>query len=741
MRHQIPGHILPVQDCHCKDWHWTSLLPFDQNLYHSTDLPLVMRFDRKLYCLYILFAFVGLSGYAQEDATPEEQVLEEQIIEQLVEDMEFDLDIGEITERLRYHMRHPLDLNSATEEQLTALVFLTPMQVSNLLRHRESTGPFISILELQAIEGFTLSTVELLRRFVKVSAPSIWKDFQFRHLAKNSEHDLMIRYGRVVQLQRGYRINDENRSRYLGSPDRVAVRFRYNYENRISLSVNMDKDAGEPFFHGAQSKGFDFYSASILIRDIGRAKSIVVGDYALQFGQGLVLWNGLNFGKGAWIGSVARQGAGLRQYKSLTENNFMRGVATHLQFGRWHVTPFAAWNKLTGNVIEADGRREITSINYSGYHRTPSEQRNRRAIDQFAYGMDATYQYKRLKVGATALMTHFDGHVLPADLLRNAYAFRGNRLANVGLHYQYTYRNFYFYGETAISMSPREFPIPTNTHGHAFASNNGFFASLSPKLTAVVNYRNYGKAYHHFFAQSMGEQSSVGNEKGIYGGLVYHPSRRIEWLTYLDLFSFPWLRYRADAPTQGMDFLSQLAYIWYKRGRLTIRFRERMRQENMKLPDRNENLLADVIRRQARLDFQYKLNRTWSVRSRIELAFYEKELDTDELGYTTFQDVLWTSRNGRVTTNARLAYFETKSYNSRIYAYERDVLYGAGFPVYYGRGLRYYVNCRVRVRKSTDLWLRYAETWYPDQESIGSSLDLIEGNRRSDFRIQLRYRW
>lgn len=684
-----------------------------------------MLFDGRTYLLLYVLSMYAIHLQAQV----EDVFLEEQIIEQLVEDMEFEFDVGEITERLRYYQRNPLDLNTVTEEQLVALVFLTPMQIANLLYHRDVSGAFISVLELQAIPGFDVQTVALLRNFVRVGDRRVWDGFRWQNLVKQSDYELMVRYGRIVQRQRGYQIEDEDRSRYLGSPDRVAVRFRSDYEQQVRVAVNMDKDAGESFFRDAQAKGFDFYSGSILVRDLGNVKNLVVGDYALQFGQGLVAWNGLNFGKGAWIGSVARQGSGLRQYKSLNESNFMRGAAAHLQYGKWHITPFASWNKLTGNVTEDDGQRTIHSINHSGYHRTPTEQRNRRAINQYAYGTNVTYQYKRLKLGVTGMVTQFDGVVQPANLLRNRFDFVGDRLANVGIHYQYTVRNLFFYGEAAHSV------------GSGIATTNGVFASLSPKLTAIANYRHYQADYHHFFAQSIGEQSTVGNEKGMYGGLVYHPSRRIEWLTYLDVFAFPWLRFRADAPTHGLDFLSQFSYIWYKRGRLTFRYRHRLREENLSLAERNENLLANLIRRQARIDFLYQIDDRWSIRSRAELAHYDKEHDGEELGVLVFQDLLWTARAGRWSANARIAYFQTDSYNSRIYAYEQDVLYGAGFPVYYGMGYRMYANGRIRLGRRVDLWMRYAMTYYPSAESIGSQLDLIEGNKRSDFRVQVRYRW
>lgn len=683
-----------------------------------------MCFEKWTYCLAFCLSWPFL-GMGQQQ---EESFIEEQIIEQLIEDLDEGVDVSEFTERLRYYMRYRIDLNRAREEDLASLVFLTPQQIANLIHHRETTGYFISFLELQGVEGFDIQTIQMLEPFVQVAERFGWGDFKIRDFVKESDYEIMTRYGRIIEKQQGYHIEDEDRSRYLGSPDRINTRIRVDYENRIKLAVNMDKDAGEPFFREQQRYGFDYYSASLLVRDVGKARRVVVGDYALQFGQGLVVWNGLSFGKGAWVGSIARQGVGLRQYTSMNESNFLRGASAVLEFGKWTVTPFVSWNKLSGNVQETEDGRVIQSINYSGYHRTPNEQRNRRTIDQYVYGLNTTYQHHRLKIGATVLATHLDGYYRPADELRNRFAFEGNQLTNVGLHYQYTYRNLFLYGETAHSL------------GSGLATTNGVIASLNPKLTAIVNYRNYQRNYHHFFAQSIGEQSTVGNEKGVYAGVIYHPSRRIEWVNYIDMFRFPWLRFRADAPTSGMDFLSQLSYIWYKKGRLTVRFRQRLRQENENLPNRNENILADLWRNQGRVDFQYTLSDRWSIRTRAELSYYYKEFNPYEYGYLGFQDVVWRSRNGRLSGNVRVAYFHTDSYNSRIYAYEQDVLYGAGFPMYYGEGFRAYANIRLRVGRRIDLWGRYATTMYQGVESVGSQLDRIDGNRRSDFRVQIRYR-
>src|SRR5690606_38116852 len=114
---------------------------------------------------------------------------------------------------------------------------------------------------------------------------------------KVGTHDLMFRYGRTLEQRLGYKIVDTSRSRYLGSPDQLFVRYRYRYGQDLQISFNMKKDAGEAFFRGAQRYGFDFYSGSIYLQNQGRFRNIVIGDYALQFGQGLAIGNGLGFGK------------------------------------------------------------------------------------------------------------------------------------------------------------------------------------------------------------------------------------------------------------------------------------------------------------------------------------------------------------------------------------------------------------------------------------------------------------
>ena len=87
----------------------------------------------------------------------------------------------------------------------------------------------------------------------------------------------------------------------------------------------------------------------------------------------------------------------------------------------------------------------------------------------------------------------------------------------------------------------------------------------------------------------------------------------------------------------------------------------------------------------------------------------------------------------------RLMYFETGGYDSRLYAYENDVLYSFSIPVFYDKGYRYYININYDFSKKLSLWLRLAQTIYKDKTSVGTGLDEISGNKKTEVKLQVQY--
>lgn len=65
----------------------------------------------------------------------------------------------------------------------------------------------------------------------------------------------------------------------------------------MKAAVIGSQDAGEPFFSGKNSKGYDYYSFFLQLRKFGRLKSLVVGRYRARFGMGLVMNTNFTLGK------------------------------------------------------------------------------------------------------------------------------------------------------------------------------------------------------------------------------------------------------------------------------------------------------------------------------------------------------------------------------------------------------------------------------------------------------------
>jgi hypothetical protein len=245
------------------------------------------------YCskiLLILGCFIGSTCAAQTN----ENINLEELFESLSEELPEDTDLSEINEKWYYYLQHPIDLNKTDGTALAELQFINPLLLQRLLAHRQRSGNFIHVLELQSIEGFDARLLSLLLPFVRVGEVSPLTGIKFKAFS----HELMLRYRRGMEKAKGYQIKDTTRSRYLGDPNRYTIRYRGNLKDKIKLALNMEKDAGEPFLSHKQKLGFDFYGVSLFVKAIGPVKNAIIGDYALQFGQGLSMWNGLSFGKG-----------------------------------------------------------------------------------------------------------------------------------------------------------------------------------------------------------------------------------------------------------------------------------------------------------------------------------------------------------------------------------------------------------------------------------------------------------
>ncbi len=658
---------------------------------------------------------------AQDIPVSTEQQLEN-LSDQTESETEDDMYLQDL-ERLR---RYPLNLNTAEPDELRQLRILTALQIESLLRYRNLLGRFVSIYELQAIPYWDPVTIRQILPFITVAVPVSIREEAGKRF-REGDHQLLLRVSQVLEKSRGF---DESAggTKYAGSPQRVFFRYRYNYRNLLQYGLAADKDAGEQFFKGAQNKGFDFYSVHFFARKIGIIQSLALGDFTVNMGQGLIHWQSLAFKKSVDVLGIKRQSAVLRPYSSAGEFYFHRGAGITIRKGRVESTVFGSVRKLSANFVADTVSNEdfISSILNSGYHRTPSEIADRNNLRQTAVGGNVIYRGQNWQVGLNGIYHHFSLPVQKRDEPYNLYAVSGDHWYNLSLDYSYTYKNLHLFGEAAVD--------PQN---HT-AFINGALISVDPRVDLSFVQRTISAGYQSVNGNAFTENTYPTNETGFFAGISIKPA--IGWRidAYADLFRFPWLKYLVDAPSHGRDFMAQLTYTPNRQVEIYTRFRNETKQTNQPGNTTVTNFLVDIPRQNWRTQVSYKISTAVTLRNRLELMWYDRKGPNRESGFLSYLDVIFKPLQNPFSGVMRLQYFETDGYNSRIYAYENDVLYSYSIPPFFDKGFRYYLTLNYDLGKKISVWLRLARTAYLNRETVGSGLDEIPGNSRTEGKIQVR---
>ena len=688
------------------------------------------------FCLIFIFpSFVLLS----QDKTEIIQQRIEFISEQLQTE---DIDLTNITLQLNYYFAHPLNLNSATIEDLEELTLLSAVQINDLLLHRKRFGKLISKYELQSLKYWDLQTIELLAPFIYVDDKLDNIHISFKEALKQGKFEWFLRYQPTLEDKAGYAdvpdsIMETSNNFYHGNSDRYYSRFRYTYKTNISIGVTAEKDPGEQFFRGAQKNGFDFYSFHAYYKGGKYIKSFALGDYQIQIGQGLNMWSSYAFGKSADISTMKRTAMPIRPYTSVDENRYMRGAAIDFGFGNFSLLTFASVKNVDAVTI-ADSSIEdlefVSTINLSGMHRTNSEIDKQNGLQEYIGGLNLRYQNNGLKLGLAAVYQGYNKDFNKEIRPYNQYDFRGKENFSFSGDYNYIYKNVNLFGEVSKNIYNQN-----DTTKGGLAMVHGALIFLDPRLSIGMLYRRYDKDYNTFYNAGFSEGGKTQNENGLYTGLNFKLNKAWSLSSYVDLFHFSWMKYLVDAPSSGHEFLIQQTYKPNKILKIYARYRQQLRQKNSRDSDNTITEIEDVLQRNYRINFDYKVNKYIKIKSRVEYVTINRPSNTPEDGIILTQDFIYKPKSIPFNLAIRYALFDTDSYDTRIYTYENNALYAFSVPSYYYQGSRAYVLVRYKLRRHLDIWMRYGVFLYNNRQSISSGLEEIKGNRRSDFILQLRF--
>lgn len=690
------------------------------------------------YCLGMFFILFAVSASGQ---TKSEVI--QQRMEFIAEEFETEeISLEDVFENLSYYYDNPLNLNSASQEELEQLLLLSDIQINELLVYREKVGPLKTIYELLEFQFWSNQTVENIIPFVKISkVDEEKKKVSLSEMLKDMKSEAMFRWIRGIEDKAGYAdVTDEEReqsnSYYWGSPDRLYSRFRFRYKTSLSMGITMEKDPGEQFFGKTQPRGFDFYSAHVFYSGKKFVRKVALGDYHFQMGQGLAFWSGYAFGKTADALLIRKNGRGLSPYASVDESRFLRGAAAELGVKNWSLTVFASQKYVDGNIasiidsLEGDEARLASSVNLTGLHRTTSELARKNSLQETILGSYLKYQTRSLQFGFGAVQQMYDVP-LERDLRPyNQFEFRGNQLLNLSADYSYVHKNLNLFGEVARS----------STSG-GIAIIQGASLAIDNKASVSLLYRNYAKDYHTFYSRGFGERSRTINEEGLFIGTKFNFNKYWNMNVYADIFKFPWLVFRIDKPSVGHEVLGQLSYRPSSKIEMYVRVREQSRMQNSRNYEGNIRPIEEVVQRNFRFNFNYKFTSSLQWKTRVELITVNRPSMPFEKGFVMAQDLVFRPTKFPLDVSVRYALFDTDSFDTRLYLFESNLLNVFSIPAYFNEGSRYYILLKYEYKKNVELWLRYAAFVYANQTTLGTGPERIDGSTRSEVGVQLRVRF
>lgn len=616
-------------------------------------------------------------------------------------------------------LENPLNLNTATPDDLRELPFLSEEQIERISEYIHRYGALQSVGELAMIDLIDETTRQLLLRFTYLGEAEDKKQ-SFAEMLRTGQHELLATARVPFYERRG------DKDVYLGPPYKHSLRYTFQQQRRLKAAFIGSQDAGEPFFTKGNGTGYDHYSFYVQAQRFGRLKNLTVGHYRLNFGQGLVINNDFAMGKLVAMSTADRNQNIIRGHSSRMEYNYLQGAAAMVSVAKnLDLTAFLSYRAID-MTPNSDSTQSIRTILTSGYHRTQSEMDRRRNATEFLAGSRLAYRYRRWNVAATVVYDAFDKPLKPVEKRSQSNLYReiypeGQHFWNASVDYGYRHPRFSFNGETA-----------TGSCG-GIATMNTLNVKLLGQLSLIAVQRFYSYRYYAIHSQSLSEGGSTQNESGILVGATWHPLRPLTITAYTDFAYFPWARYQVSQRSKAWDNL--VSATWKQQAwKINLRYRLRLRERD----NSDRSALLNRTEQRLRASVTYAEN-AWNLRTQLDMSHVGTHDTPKSFGWMVSEAAGFKMKN--LDLSALVAYFHTDDYDSRLYLHERGPLYAFSFPMLYGHGIRYMLMAQWQPARRLLLVAKLATTNYFDRATISSGYQQIDASSMTDLDVQLKWRF
>lgn len=623
----------------------------------------------------IFFSFISLALYAVDY---------DLLIDIDTDNIEVaDKEVEDAKEELSYLLKNPINLNSATRNQLEAIPFLNVIQVENLLEYIFDYGYMQSVYELSLINGFDAQTIKLLLPFIVVKPVEKDHNYSFKNIFKYGKSQLTIKSGAILQRKKGY-----DNGKYLGYPYSLSVKYSFKHSD-FSLSLLGSKSEGEPLDF-IYNKGFDFYSGHIAFKNLTKTfKSIILGDYRVVFGQGLVFKSKSSFNNYSFGSNIIYSDA-INPSFSNSETGYLRGLAVSLGGKKYSLNIFTSHTDYNKN---------------EGYHRTESDFEKRYQTTSYLLGGNFSFFGKYFKFGVSGYYDFYD------------------KWFNVGFDYRFKIKRFNFTGEFAIDPNLN------------FGTINSLAILCSDKVSFNTSFRYYGKDFKSKLGNGY-SRNNMTDEIGLYTAFDLSLFRNWKFNIYSDLFS-------TNKPSFGFNFGLKALYSPYDNNNGYFKYSVTSKPDYLGKVNGIKKY-GTYYKNNFTLNYSYRVDNIFNINATLAANAYTKNNNisiTSTFGYLLCFSGGWYEKRGILYLCAGASFFDIPIYDNVIYNYEPTILYGYSSNQYYGLGCRFFILIKVNPYKNMTINLKVGDTWFQDRDVIGSGNEEIKGSHKTDIQAIFNFKF
>lgn len=660
--------------------------------------------------------------------------------------IDWDLVFGELEERMadeetmaRWCDRlldlseHPLALNQADKEALETLPFLSPQQVEALSYYLYRYGPMESLAELELVEGLDKPTIECMLPFVCLGdIPSGDKPGSSQKKHAPSKHVFSHQMGRTLETKKGFLNTTTEKERYQGGAWSHTFRYAFTRKERIQAGVTLQKDAGEPWL---TSEGRpDFCAVHLVVQHFGLFRRLLLGDYNLTLGQGLICGQGFQLGKTAGISTGNMRRTSLTRHASTAESGYFRGVAVEctlweqerqvLKPVQVNAIGFVSRRRLDGR-LNGD---TVTALLATGLHRTPEETKQREVLPAWVIGGQLGCNLTGFRVHLNGIYWYLEKLYLPTEQVYNRFGFKGRQGACLSVDYRWQHQHWSGFGEIAASENRQ------------IAWLNGILLTPCSSMHLTLLYRRYERGFQSLFGQAFGEHETVNNEVGCDLALDWNVSASWTLNGAVDLFRFPWLTYVTDAPSAGQETNLQLTRRWGTDSQLRLRYKTRRLERNRLLSGDKTPRLSEERKQSLRLH-QTTSWRQWTLSSTLNTAWLTTDTEQPlETACVFTQSISHSLSAFRMKVTGNLTWFDVSDYAIRISTFEPGLPGTFSMPVFDGQGCHWTLLVSAYPWYWMETWIKLSRRIHADRKAIGTASERLEGSCKTDLLLMVRFK-